>query len=139
MNYYTDGSYSPQKKIGVAGFMVNDQQIYLKDTTEKNTQCEYLAVTMALKHAIKEGNNSIKIFTDCAGVINTINKNKRAKYPELFALLDKLADKQINVEWIKVKGHSKKANKNEDDLNFQKIDKAVRKKLRNSMNNIVLK
>ncbi len=127
VNYYTDGSYSPQKKLGVAGFMVNDN-IYLYTTTQKNTQCEYLAAKMSIHHAIRHKNQNSKIFTDCAGIINTINKEKWDKYPGLCKLLNELDG---NIEWIKVKGHSKQSEKKEDDFQFQKIDKAVRKKLRN--------
>ena len=130
INYYTDGSYSPQKNIGVYGFMLNND-IYLWTTCKKNTQCEYLSVQMALRHAIENNNKDIKIFTDCSGIINTINKNKKDKWPKLFELLNKFNG---NIDWIKVKGHSKKINKNNNDLEFQKIDKAVRKKLRELVN-----
>ena len=128
VSYYTDGSYSPQQKIGVAGFMVNDD-IFLVDTEQKNTQCEYLAAKMALEHAIDKEYQHIKIFTDCAGIIDTIDKVRRDRWPDLFELLDKFNG---DVDWVKVKGHFKQSDKDDDDIQFQKIDKAVRKKLRNS-------
>ena len=114
---YTDCSYSPQTGLLVIGYKIGDLEIVTELLQNiKNTQGEIYAVEKVINTCDKNYPNcEIIIYTDCQRVI----KNNYQ-----------------NVNFIKVKGHSKKIFKNKNDLIFSTVDKRVRKELRKYVKNI---
>lgn len=112
INCFTDASYSQQKKISVVGYKIQNSNVILEILNDvKNTEAELYAIQKCIDICkIKFPNNKINIYTDCQRAL----KNNYAE----------------NIIITKVEGHKKKAAKNDIDMIFSGVDKAVRKKLR---------
>ncbi|CAF1053760.1 unnamed protein product [Didymodactylos carnosus] len=97
--YFSDASYNPHYKIGVCGFLYNNQiqtQLYTNGTD--STMCEVLAAMFALQESnnsyIAETNKNYRIilYTDNKKVLSLINGPKpsdRHRYSQFFQIRDK--------------------------------------------------
>lgn len=111
---FTDASYSQHKNLAVIGYKIGNNNVKLELLPYvKNTQAELCAIARCIKSCnSKYPQRNIIIFTDCQRAL----KNE---YP-------------ANVTISKIKGHKKKALRDENDKIFSIVDKAVRKKLKSS-------
>lgn len=108
---YTDGAYSPSRKIGGWAIVILENGIKTKsyafpvrDTT--NNRMEITAVIKACQWLILKGFTEATIYTDSMYVIGTMTQNwKKNKNEDLWAELEQLAS-QLNLKYIHVKGHS---------------------------------
>ena len=120
LKVYTDASYSKEADGSVIGYLIahNNETIYYKlDFLDKvkNTEAEVTAVISAIEKCQEINKDSkIIIFTDCQKAIK-MNFH--------------------NVIFQKVIGHSKKCDKDEDDIMFNIVDKGTRKRLREIVKN----
>lgn len=107
---YTDGAFSPTKKVGGIAFVIlNQDEKVICDFSKKfinttNQRMEQLAVAIALE-SIKTPSN-IVIYSDSAYVVNTYEKNwKRKCNLDLWNRIDKAIERHNSVKFIHVKGH----------------------------------
>jgi len=149
---FVDGSVNPQSKIGFGAYLLaNTDCIYstikkddiktqkFEDTS--STKLELQILLFALNNiALKEYN--LTIYTDCQNILtltsrrDTFEKNNyltktnkviknSVEYKEFFKLTD-----LYNCNFVKLKGHKKKSNKDNIDQIFSLVDKTARIKLR---------
>jgi ribonuclease HI len=121
---YTDASYSKEAGGSIIGFLIlfNDgEKYFFYDFLEKvkNTEAETIASDLAVKYCRekcveKNLDCNMIVHTDCQKTVKNITPN---------------------VTYKKVIGHSKKSEKDEDDLLFNIVDKTTRKKLREIVKN----
>lgn len=113
---FVDGSHLPDKNASGSAFVMSSfkgNQPYaeaVRRTGKKvsSSEAEIDAASMAIKHAMTRGAEHLSIFYDAAVVVEALDvreKAKRNKYKDYIALVRK-AQKQMDVEFIKVKGHS---------------------------------
>ena len=113
---YVDASYNSQKNIGVISYIIINNDIEILNKYEilnniKNTQLEILGVNKCIEECSNISETStIIIYTDCQKALQ-LNLDS-------------------NIKIIKVKGHSKKTEKDENDIIFSKVDKKAKKILR---------
>lgn len=137
MNIFVDGSYSPQKKIGVGAYVIIDSNrlkslveytiVDLKIELSKDivyhefndatgsTDVEQQILTLALSDKTVQ-NQSVTVYTDCQKTQSTNS------YTNSYT---------VNH----VKGHTKQTNRQDADKIFDVVDKAVRKRLRKLVKN----
>lgn len=128
---YTDASFHPQSKVAVLGYMKDDVINYFKLDNTTNTEAEIRCIILTL-NLLDEQNDYI-LYTDCKTATDLINKprfNKQIYYEFL-----EIIKRKPNVKLLHIEGHKKKCNKNEVDIEFSKLDKAVRLQLRNIIRN----
>lgn len=151
---FIDGSCNPQKKIGIAAYLLVDDENYnleylkskvvfkrFEDTS--STKLEIQTFLWALKD-IDMKNSQIEVYTDCQNLIGLLDRKEKLQaldyhsssgkllnnselYKEFFTLLEK-----YDCTFIKVKGHKKNSLKDEIDSIFNIVDKASRNILRES-------
>lgn len=133
MNIFVDGSYSPQKNIGVGAYIIISED-------ELNALTKLTIAELKIKLA----NDIIySTFTDAKGstdveqrILDLALINESIEKLSLIVYTDcqktQSTDK-YNV--VHVKGHNKQANRDSTDKIFDVIDKAVRKKLRQIVKN----
>jgi len=109
---YTDASYSKQANGSVIGYKVGDQPIVMDFLPlVKNTQAEVMAVNLCVAECETiHPESQIHVHTDCQKAI-------RSQYPE-------------NMRMHKMIGHIKKDLRDEKQIIFAMVDRAVRKELR---------
>ena len=153
---FTDSSVNPQQKIGFAAYLqVLDENISLdemkkhikikrfEDTSSTKLELQTLLWALdELQKEIKDENTSIEVYTDCQNIIGLENRREKLEknnfhsssgrlmnnhdlYKEFFKKLD-----ELNLTFIKVKGHKKDSLKNHIDDIFNLVDKASRNALR---------
>jgi hypothetical protein len=124
INCYTDASYAKDIKGSIIGYKIGNRPIvtkYLKDI--KNTEAELIAVKKCIEDGHKLYPNQIlNIYTDCQRA--TIGKPN-----DTFDILDPL------VQMHKIKGHVKKADRDDKAIVFAQVDQKVRKVLKRSRDN----
>lgn len=152
---FTDSSVNPQEKIGFGAYLkIIDENISLEDMKKNikikrfedtsSTKLELQTLLWALDE-INDKNISIEVYTDCQNIIGLearrkkleINDYKSSKAKlmnnhELYRLFFKKLD-ELNLTFIKVKGHKKNSLKNHIDDIFNLVDKASRSALRENM------
>jgi ribonuclease HI len=117
---YTDASYSKEADGSVIGFLIvfnSGQKYSYYNFLEKvkNTEAEIIASNSAIKYCHDiDPNSSLIVYTDCQKAVKNIVPN---------------------VTYKKVIGHSKKSEKDADDLLFNIVDRGTRKMLRNIVRN----
>ena len=150
---FTDSSVNPQEKIGFGSFLLlnNDETKAFEDLKKdiklkrfentSSTKLELQTLLWALDE-IEDKNIIIEIYTDCQNIIGLKNRrdklernnfhsssgklmNNHELYKEFFRKLD-----ELNLTFIKVKGHKKNSLKNHIDDIFNLVDKASRNALR---------
>ncbi len=122
---WTDASYSPQHKLSVFGYKIGQNKIKTFVSELKNTQAELEAISKCIEECKKlypDINNPnlnfvIIIYSDCQRAI--------------------MNEYDSFVKIIKIKGHSKKSEKNNVDMIFSYVDKEVRKVLRNKIKEVM--
>lgn len=120
----TDGGYKSSTSIGAWSFIVDREPIYSSSDVKEGTtnqKMELKAIIEALKYAKNNfPNEEIEILSDSAYCVNGMNqrwfdkwilnrwlnsKNEPVKNKELWQELIEL-DKEMNVKYVKVLGHS---------------------------------
>lgn len=117
---YTDGSYTNQNGTEVVGYGIvffntpNDTtpSVYSGITTnhlnQRNILGELMAVYTAIQKAIKQHYKQITIYHDYTGVAEWAENRWQAKNPLTQTYKQAIVDfrKQIEITFVKVKGHS---------------------------------
>ena len=152
---FTDSSVNPQEKIGFGAYLFVEDENKSFEELKKNiklkkfentssTKLELQALLWAFEHIVDK-NIIIEVYTDCQNIIGLENRKDKLKknnfksssgkiisnnelYKEFFEKLD-----EINVMFIKVKGHKKNNLKDEIDNIFNLVDKASRSALRKNI------
>lgn len=152
---FCDGSCNPQEKIGYGAYiLIEDDNFDLVSLKSKiifkrfeNTSSTKLEIETLL-WALNEINTAdciIEVYTDCQNIIGLENRREKLEknnfqtssgklinnyelYKEFFEKLD-----ELNLSFIKVKGHKRNGLKDELDTIFNIVDKASRKALRENM------
>ena len=139
---YCDASFCPERKVAVCGWKIGNNDCFTKVIhNTNNTRAEYLAILDLLNHIDKI--NQYIIYTDCQGIINTINKkdkliskNFRNKKGEdlangdLYKLLFTVLENHHNISIVFTPGHMPSKLMNIDNQMFSQVDKLIRKELR---------
>ena len=152
---FCDGSCNPQEKIGYGAYLLiednNFDLIFLKSKIIfkkfENTSSSKLEIETLLwaLNDIDIKDCIIEVYTDCQNIIGLENRREKLEknnfqtssgklisnyelYKEFFEKLD-----ELNLSFIKVKGHKKTSLKDELDTIFNLVDKASRKALRENM------
>ena len=150
---FTDGSADPRKNIGFGAYLhVRDvdhfdaslkQQIKIKKfEPTSSTKLEIETLLWALKN-INPKEGALVVFTDCQNILGLqkrrdkleshdylTSKNKKIANHELYQEFFKLQD-TLQCQFIKVKGHRPKDDKDAIDRFFTLVDRASRNALRN--------
>jgi len=149
---FTDGSVNPQEKIGFGAYLLINKNEFTSNTLQEKIKLKKFEDTSSTKlelqtllWALSEINDiSAKfiVYTDCQNILTLNNRRKRFEendyysktnkcinnhllYKEFFILQDK-----YSCEFIKVKGHKQKSQKDEVDKIFTLVDKSSRNALR---------
>jgi len=152
---FCDGSCNPQEKIGYGAYLLiednNFDLIFLKSKIIfkkfENTSSSKLEIETLLcaLNDIDIKDCIIEVYTDCQNIIGLENRREKLEknnfqtssgklignyelYKDFFGKLD-----ELNLTFIKVKGHKKNSLKDELDTIFNLVDKASRKALRENM------
>ena len=152
---FTDSSVNPQEKIGFGAFLFLDEKNISLEEMRKNIKIKRFENTSSTKlelqtflWALNEINDKdiiIEVYTDCQNIIGLQDRRERLEknnfhssagklmnnhdlYKEFFEKLD-----ELNLTFIKVKGHKKNSLKDEIDTIFNLIDKASRSALRENI------
>ncbi len=153
---FTDSSVNPQKKIGFASFLLlnNDETKVFEDLKKdiklkrfedtSSTKLELQTLLWALEEIV-DNELIIDVYTDCQNIIGLEDRKEKLEknnfhsssgklmnnhelYKEFFRKLD-----ELNLTFIKVKGHKKNSLKDEIDNVFNLVDRASRTALRENM------
>ena len=152
---FCDGSCNPQEKIGYGAYLLiednNFDLIFLKSKIIfkkfENTSSSKLEIETLLcaLNDIDIKDCIIEVYTDCQNIIGLENRREKLEknnfqtssgklignyelYKDFFGKLD-----ELNLTFIKVKGHKKNSLKDEIDTIFNLVDKASRNALRENM------
>ena len=147
---YSDASFNPKTKSGVAGFIITSNanaSLEIKTEIIKHTTCtrlELQGIIWALRY-IDENLSaaSITLYTDCKTACDLLRRRSKLEcvdfssgktgeplknadvYKEYFKLLDKL-----KPELVWVKGHMPHKQRDHIQSTFAQLDKHVRQALR---------
>ena len=152
---FTDSSVNPQEKIGFGSFLILDEKNISFEEMKKNikikrfentssTKLELQTLLWALEE-INDKNIIIEVYTDCQNIIGLQDRREKLEknnfhsssgklmnnhelYKDFFEKID-----ELNLIFIKVKGHKKNSLKDEIDIIFNLVDKASRSALRENM------
>ena len=153
---FTDSSVNPQEKIGFASFLLlnNDETKVFEDLKKdiklkrfedtSSTKLELQTLLWALEEIV-DNELIIDVYTDCQNIIGLEDRKEKLEknnfhsssgklmnnhelYKEFFRKLD-----ELNLTFIKVKGHKKNSLKDEIDNVFNLVDRASRTALRENM------
>jgi ribonuclease HI len=155
---FTDSSVNPQEKIGFAAYLLLDDEIEsfenfkdnikikrFEDTSSTKLELQTLLWALEELKEIVDKNTIVEVYTDCQNIIGLENRrdklernnfhsssgklmNNHELYKEFFRKLD-----ELNLTFIKVKGHKKNSLKDEIDNIFNLVDRASRNALRENM------
>jgi len=149
---FTDGSVNPKQNIGFGAYLhVKENDAYdetlkhrvkvkrFEDTS--STKLELETFLWALSQ-INLDDEELVVFTDCQNILGLFerrekfekndyltSKNKKIANHELYKNFYQVTD-TIKCQFIKVKGHKPKSEKNSIDKFFTLVDKASRNALR---------
>ena len=152
---FTDSSVNPQEKVGFGAYLLlKENNISFEDMKKdiktkrfedtSSTKLELQTLLWSLEE-INDKDVIIEIYTDCQNIIGLQDRRERLEknnfhsssgklmnnhelYKEFFEKLD-----ELNLTFIKVKGHKKNSLKDEIDTIFNLVDKASRNALRENM------
>ena len=152
---FTDSSVNPQEKVGFGAYLLLKENNISFENMKKDIKTKRFEDTSSTKlelqtllWSLEEINDKdviIEIYTDCQNIIGLQDRRERLEknnfhssagklmnnhdlYKEFFVLLD-----ELNLTFIKVKGHKKNSLKDEIDTIFNLVDKASRNALRENM------
>lgn len=149
MRIYTDGACSGNPGPGGWGAVIlfpkGKQEMSGFESQTTNNRMELKAVIEALKLTISLNHKSISVYSDSAYVVNAINngwiKNwynngwktvskDDVKNKDLWIeMIELISNENINIEMIKVKGHS-------DNIYNNRCDEIARKEIKDNKNNV---
>ena len=156
---FTDSSVNPQEKVGFGAYLkIIDENISFEDMKKhiktkrfedtSSTKLELQTLLWALdelKEQIKYENTQIEVYTDCQNIIGLENRREKLEKNNFHSSSGKLMNNhelykdffektdELNLTFIKVKGHKKNSLKDEIDTIFNLVDKASRSALRENM------
>ena len=151
---FTDSSVNPQEKIGFGSFLILEEKEISFEDMKKNIKIKRFENTSSTKlelqtllWSLEEINENIiiEVYTDCQNIIGLQDRREKLEknnfhsssgklmnnhelYKEFFKKVD-----ELNLIFIKVKGHKKNSLKDEIDTIFNLVDKASRNALRENM------
>lgn len=151
---FTDSSVNPQEKIGFGSFLILEEKEISFEDMKKNIKIKRFENTSSTKlelqtllWSLEEINENIiiEVYTDCQNIIGLQDRREKLEknnfhsssgklmnnhelYKEFFKKVD-----ELNLTFIKVKGHKKNSLKDEIDTIFNLVDKASRNALRENM------
>ncbi len=149
---FTDGSVNTKSKIGIGGFLLLETPFRFSEDYKNRIQLKQFENTSSTKlelqtllwalGEINAGYDKLTVYTDSQNITGLPGRQKKLEqngfmtsknklhenhllYIEFFKHLDKK-----NIEFIKIKGHQPKQNKEQEDLIFALVDKATRRACR---------
>ena len=152
---FTDSSVNPQEKIGFGAYLLLEENEISFEEMKKNIKIKRFENTSSTKlelqtllwslEEINDKNIIIEVYTDCQNIIGLQDRREKLEknnfhsssgklmnnhelYKEFFKKVD-----ELNLTFIKVKGHKKNSLKDEIDTIFNLVDKASRNALRENM------
>ena len=152
---FTDSSVNPQEKVGFGAYLLLKNKDISFEEMKKDIKTKRFEDTSSTKlelqtllWSLEEINDKdviIEIYTDCQNIIGLQDRRERLEknnfhssagklmnnhdlYKDFFKKLD-----ELNLTFIKVKGHKKNSLKDEIDTIFNLIDKASRSALRENI------
>ena len=152
---FTDSSVNPQEKIGFGSFLILEEKNISLEEMKKNIKIKRFENTSSTKlelqtflwalNEIDDKNIIIEVYTDCQNIIGLQDRREKLQknnfqtsagkimnnhelYKDFFEKTD-----ELNLIFIKVKGHKKNSLKDEIDTIFNLVDKASRSALRENM------
>ena len=151
---FTDSSVNPQEKIGFGAYLLLEENEISFEEMKKNIKIKRFENTSSTKlelqtllWSLEEINENIiiEVYTDCQNIIGLQDRREKLEknnfhstsgklmnnhdlYKEFFKKVD-----ELNLTFIKVKGHKKNSLKDEIDTIFNFVDKASRSALRENM------
>lgn len=152
---FTDSSVNPQEKIGFGSFLILEEKNISLEEMKKNIKIKRFENTSSTKlelqtflwalNEIIDKNIIIEVYTDCQNIIGLQDRREKLEknnfhsssgklmnnhelYKDFFEKID-----ELNLTFIKVKGHKKNSLKDEIDIIFNLVDKASRSALRENM------
>lgn len=152
---FTDGSVNPKQNIGFGAYLhVIESDVYnesLRQTVKikkfddtSSTKLELETLLWALDE-IDISDSELIVFTDCQNILGLQSRrekfekndyltkqNKKIRNHVLYKKFYKITDK-MKCQFIKVKGHKPKNEKNNIDKLFTLVDIASRDALRNNL------
>ena len=152
---FTDSSLNPQEKIGFGAYLLLDDENESFEDFKNNIKIKKFENTSSTKlelqtllwalEKIADKNIVVEVYTDCQNIIGLENRrdkleknhfcsssgkliNNHELYKDFYEKLD-----ELNLTFIKVKGHKKNSLKDEIDNIFNLVDRASRNALRENM------
>jgi ribonuclease HI len=151
---FTDSSVNPQEKIGFGAYLLLVENEISFEEMKKNIKIKRFENTSSTKlelqtllWSLEEINENIiiEVYTDCQNIIGLQDRREKLEknnfhstsgklmnnhelYKEFFKKVD-----ELNLTFIKVKGHKKSSLKDKIDTIFNLVDKASRSALRENM------
>jgi hypothetical protein len=128
MNIFTDGSYSPQYKLGVGAYLIIDSDMA---NTLTNLTIKDLKLKLS-KNIIFQTFTDVKGSTDVEQKILDIALQDSKIVKSLVTIYTDCQKTQSTDIYsvVHIKGHTKQINRTGKDKIFDVVDKAVRKELR---------
>ena len=152
---FTDSSVNPQEKVGFGAYLLlKENNISFEDMKKdiktkrfedtSSTKLELQTLLWSLEE-INDKDVIIEIYTDCQNIIGLQDRRERLEKNNFHSSAGKLMNNhelykyffektdELNLTFIKVKGHKKNSLKDEIDTIFNLVDKASRSALRENM------
>lgn len=152
---FTDSSVNPQEKIGFGSFLILEEKNISLEEMKKNIKIKRFENTSSTKlelqtflwalDEINDKNIIIEVYTDCQNIIGLQDRREKLQKNNFHSSSGKLMNNhelykdffektdELNLIFIKVKGHKKNSLKDEIDTIFNLVDKASRNALRENM------
>ena len=152
---FTDSSVNPQEKVGFGAYLLLKNKDISFEEMKKDIKTKRFEDTSSTKlelqtllWSLEEINDKdviIEIYTDCQNIIGLQDRRERLEKNNFHSSAGKLMNNhdlykkfyekldELNLTFIKVKGHKKNSLKDEIDTIFNLIDKASRSALRENI------
>ena len=152
---FTDSSVNPQEKIGFGSFLILEEKKISFEDMKKDIKIKRFENTSSTKlelqtflwalDEINDKNIIIEVYTDCQNIIGLQDRREKLEKNNFYSSSGKLMNNhqlykdffektdELNLTFIKVKGHKKNSLKDEIDTIFNLVDKASRSALRENM------
>jgi ribonuclease HI len=146
---FTDGSVHSESKTGIGGFLLLERPYQFSEDFKDEVRLKQFENTSSTKleiqtllWAFSEINisyNKLTVYTDSQNIIGLPGRQKKLEQNGFMTSKNKLHENHLmykeffnylevkNIEFIKIKGHQPKKHKEQEDLLFTMVDKAVRK------------
>ncbi|MDD6004384.1 MAG: hypothetical protein PUC68_01830 [Firmicutes bacterium] len=134
MDYaYIDGSYDKESLMyGYGGFLVHDDKEYLlqgagfDELGMHNVSGEIEGAMAVVRRCRELGIDKIRIYYDYKGIELWVSGEWKAKKEGTIAYRDFMRNSGVNIEFTKVKGHSKvEGNEKADQLAKEAVQNAI--------------